>query len=175
MTLTLERIEAFDIRFPTSRWLAGSDAMNPDPDYSAAYVVIHTSRDDLKGHGFTFTIGRGTELCVAAIRLLAPMLEGRSLDELVSDMGAVWRRLAGDSQLRWLGPEKGIVHLALAAVVNALWDLWAREQGKPLWRLVADMSPEELGRRHPRPEPTSPGHVQVLGPAHRGRPTHVGR
>jgi L-fuconate dehydratase len=146
LTLTLERIEAFDIRFPTSLWLAGSDAMNPDPDYSAAYVVIHTSRDDLKGHGFTFTIGRGTELCVAAIRLLAPMLEGRSLDELVSDMGAVWRRLAGDSQLRWLGPEKGIVHLALAAVVNALWDVWAREQGKPLWRLVADMSPEELVR-----------------------------
>ena len=146
LTLSIDRIEAFDIRFPTSRWLAGSDAMNPDPDYSAAYVVIHTSRDDLKGFGFTFTIGRGTELCVAAIQLIAPMLVGRTLDDLVSDMGAVWRSLAGDSQLRWLGPEKGVVHLALAAVTNALWDLWARRQGKPLWRLIADMTPEELVR-----------------------------
>lgn len=146
LTLSIDRIEAFDIRFPTSRWLAGSDAMNPDPDYSAAYVVIHTSRDDLKGYGFTFTIGRGTELCVAAIGLLAPMLEARSLDDLFADMGAVWRRLAGDSQLRWLGPEKGVVHLALAAVMNALWDLWARREGKPLWRLIADLSPDELVR-----------------------------
>ena len=146
LTLSIDRIEAFDIRFPTSRWLAGSDAMNPDPDYSAASVVIHTSRDDLKGHGFTFTIGRGNELCVAAIQLIAPMLVGRTLDDLVSDMGAVWRRLAGDSQLRWLGPEKGVVHLALAAVINALWDLWAKQQDKPLWKLVAGFSPEELVR-----------------------------
>jgi len=120
--------------------------MNPDPDYSAAYLVIYTSADDLKGHGFTFTMGRGTELCVAAIQLIAPILVGRTLDDLVSDMGTVWRRLAGDSQLRWLGPEKGVVHLALAAVTNALWDLWARQQGKPLWRLIADMSPDELVR-----------------------------
>ncbi len=146
LTLSIDRIEAFDIRFPTSRWLAGSDAMNPDPDYSAAYVVIHTSQDGLQGHGFTFTIGRGNELCVAAIKLLAPMLETRALDDVFADMGAMWRRLAGDSQLRWLGPEKGVVHLALAAVMNALWDLWARRLGKPLWRLIADLSADELVR-----------------------------
>lgn len=146
LTLTIDRFEAFDIRFPTSRALAGSDAMNPDPDYSAAYVVLHSSRQDLKGHGFTFTIGKGNDLCVAAIRAIAPRLVGRSLADICSDMGAFWRSLAGDSQLRWLGPEKGVVHLALAAVVNAVWDLWAKQQGKPVWRLIADFTPDELVR-----------------------------
>ena len=146
LTARIDRIEAFDVRFPTSRWLAGSDAMNPDPDYSAAYVVIHSSVEGLEGHGFTFTIGRGNELCVAAIRAMTPMLEGRSLADICSDMGAFWRSLAGDSQLRWLGPEKGVVHLALAAVVNAVWDLWAKQEGKPVWRLIADLTPEELVR-----------------------------
>ncbi len=146
MNIRIDRIEAFDVRFPTSRWLEGSDAMNPDPDYSAAYVVIHSNVEGLEGHGFTFTIGRGNELCVAAIRAMAPMLEGRSLADICSDMGAFWRSLAGDSQLRWLGPEKGVVHLALAAVVNAVWDLWAKHEGKPVWRLIADLLPEELVR-----------------------------
>ena len=142
----LVRVEALDIRFPTSRWLDGSDAMNPDPDYSAAYVILHTDIEGLAGHGFTFTIGRGTDLCVHAIRALAPLLEGRLLSEICGDMGAYWRSLAGDSQMRWLGPEKGIVHLALAAVVNATWDLWAKTEGKPLWRLIADLPPAELAR-----------------------------
>ena len=126
MSLTIERIEAFDVRFRTSRWLDGSDAMNPDPDYSAAYAAVHTSDAALTGWGFTFTIGRGNDLCVAAIRAIAPMLEGRALADICADMGGFWRSLAGDSQLRWLGPEKGVVHLALAAVINAVWDVWAK-------------------------------------------------
>lgn len=144
--IRIDRLETFDVRFPTSRGLAGSDAMNPAPDYSAAYVVIHSSDESLKGHGFTFTIGRGNELCIAAIRAMAPMLEGRSLAEICADMGAFWRSLAGDSQLRWLGPEKGVVHLALAAIVNGVWDLWAKQAGKPVWQLIADLSPAELVR-----------------------------
>ena len=120
--------------------------MNPDPDYSAAYVVLRSSRPDLDGHGFTFTIGKGNDICVAAIGAIAPMLKGRSLADICSDMGAFWRSLAGDSQLRWLGPEKGVVHLALAAVVNAVWDLWAKHEGKPVWRLIADLSPDQLVR-----------------------------
>lgn len=144
--LRIDRVEAFDVRFPTSRWLDGSDAMNPDPDYSAAYAVVHASDGVLKGHGFTFTIGRGNDLCVAAIRAMAPMLEGRALADICADMGAFWRSLAGDSQLRWLGPEKGVVHLALAAVVNAVWDLWAKQQNKPVWRLIAELSPDALVR-----------------------------
>jgi L-fuconate dehydratase len=120
--------------------------MNPDPDYSAAYVVVRSSRSGLEGHGFTFTIGRGNELCVAAVRAFAPLLVGRSLADITGDMGAFWRSLAGDSQLRWLGPEKGVVHLALAAVVNAVWDLWAKVEGKPVWRLITDLTPEALVR-----------------------------
>jgi L-fuconate dehydratase len=146
LAITIESVEAFDIRFPTSRWLAGSDAMNPDPDYSAAYVVLRSSVDGLEGHGFTFTIGRGNELCVAAVQALAPLLTGRSLSDITGDMGAFWRSLAGDSQLRWLGPEKGVVHLALAAAVNAVWDLWAKAEGKPVWRLLADLPPEQFVR-----------------------------
>jgi L-fuconate dehydratase len=134
-----------DLRFPTSRSLAGSDAMNPDPDYSAAYVILRTdSPDGLEGHGLTFTIGRGNELCVAAIKALEPLVLGLSLDELACDPGAFWRRLTGDSQLRWIGPEKGVIHLATAAVVNAVWDLYAKAEGKPLWKLLVDMSPERL-------------------------------
>jgi L-fuconate dehydratase len=142
--ITGYRVE--DIRFPTSRSLAGSDAMNQDPDYSAAYVVLHTNHPDLAGHGLTFTIGRGNELCVAAIDALAPLVIGRELSEFTRDMGAFWRHMTGDSQLRWVGPEKGVIHLATAAVVNAIWDLWAKVEGKPLWRLLADMSPAEIVR-----------------------------
>jgi L-fuconate dehydratase len=136
-------VRARDIRFPTSRGLHGSDAMNPDPDYSAAYVVLSTS-DGLEGHGFTFTIGRGNELCVAAIEALAPRIKGLALDDIRADPGAFWRHVTGDSQLRWLGPEKGVIHLATAALVNAAWDLWARADGKPLWRLLSELSPAEL-------------------------------
>jgi L-fuconate dehydratase len=143
----ITRVIAHDIRFPTSAKLDGSDAMNPDPDYSAAYVVLQTDAGDgVEGHGLTFTIGRGNELCVAAIESLAALVVGLSLEEIASDMGAFWRRIVGDSQLRWVGPEKGVLHLATAALVNAVWDLWAKVEGKPLWKLLADMSPEEIVR-----------------------------
>lgn len=136
-------ISVSDLRFPTSRERDGSDAMNPDPDYSAAYVMLSTDGPH-SGHGFTFTIGRGNELCVAAIKALAPLVKGESLEAITDDFAGFWRRLAGDSQLRWVGPEKGVLHLALAAIVNALWDLWAKQEGKPVWRLVADLSAEEI-------------------------------
>jgi L-fuconate dehydratase len=142
---TITGVTAFDIRFPTSRQLAGSDAMNLDPDYSAAYVVLKTDDPAIPdGHGLTFTIGRGNELCVAAIRTLAPLVLGRTLASFTANMSAFWRHMTGDSQLRWLGPEKGVIHLATAAVVNAVWDLWAKLEHKPLWKLLADMSPEQL-------------------------------
>ncbi|MCA1688621.1 MAG: L-fuconate dehydratase [Actinobacteria bacterium] len=134
---------ARDIRFPTSQDLSGSDAMNEAPDYSAAYVILKTDTD-LEGHGLTFTIGRGNELCVAAIKALAPLVVGRTLESFTENMGAFWRHVTGDSQLRWVGPEKGVIHLATAAVVNAVWDLYAKAEGKPLWKLLVDMSPEEL-------------------------------
>ncbi len=147
MGITITHLTARDIRFPTSRALDGSDAMNPDPDYSAAYVTLHTdSADGLEGHGLTFTIGRGNELCVAACQALAPLIVGKTLESLAADMGAFWRMITGDSQLRWIGPEKGVIHLATAAVVNAVWDLYAKAKGKPLWRLVAEMSPQEMVR-----------------------------
>jgi len=134
-----------DVRFPTSLTLAGSDAMNRDPDYSAAYVVLKTDHPDgIAGHGLTFTIGRGTELCVEAIDLLAGHVIGRTVEDIAADMAGFWRGLVADSQLRWLGPEKGVVHLATAALVNAVWDLYAKLEGKPLWKLLADMTPEEL-------------------------------
>jgi L-fuconate dehydratase len=132
-------VDTFDIRFPTSRELDGSDAMNPDPDYSAAYVVLHTDAG-IDGHGFTFTIGRGNEVCRAAIDALAPLVTGRDVD----DLGEFARRLTHDSQIRWLGPEKGVVHLAAAALINAAWDLTAKRAGKPVWQLLADMSPEQV-------------------------------
>nr|WP_299385882.1 L-fuconate dehydratase [Allomuricauda sp.] len=141
-------IEAKDIRFPTSQSLDGSDAMNPDPDYSAAYVILKTDRDDgLEGHGLTFTIGRGNELCVSAIESLSHLIVGEDIGTIVSDFGKFWRKMiVGDSQLRWLGPEKGVIHLATGAMVNAMWDLYAKIQKKPLWQVLADMSPEELIR-----------------------------
>lgn len=146
MPTTITRIAAHDIRFPTSRALDGSDAMNPDPDYSAAYVILYTNQPGLEGHGLTFTIGRGNELCVAGINALAPLLVGKTLESLTENMGAFWSMLTGDSQLRWVGPEKGVIHLATGAVVNAVWDLYAKQQNKPLWKLLVDMSPQELVR-----------------------------
>jgi L-alanine-DL-glutamate epimerase-like enolase superfamily enzyme len=137
-------VEVVDVRFPTSLTRDGSDAMNKDGDYSAAYVVLHTDDPALSGHGFTFTIGRGNDLCVAAATQRGRPLVGRDVDELSADLGGIYRELQSDTQLRWLGPDKGVVHLALAAVMNAVWDLAARRAGKPLWRLLADMSPEEL-------------------------------
>ena len=136
-----------DIRFPTSRSLDGSDAMNPDPDYSAAYVVLKTDHPDgLEGHGMTFTIGRGNDLCVQAIQAMRHLIVGHTLEEFTADLGKFWRYVTSDSQLRWVGPEKGVIHLATAAVVNAVWDLFAKVEEKPLWRLLCDMSPEELVR-----------------------------
>jgi L-fuconate dehydratase len=144
---TITRLEVRDVRFPTSRALDGSDAMNADPDYSATYVVLQTDvPDGIEGHGLTFTIGRGNELCVAAVEALAPLVIGLRLDAIAADMGAFWRRIVGDTQLRWVGPEKGVLHLATAAVVNAVWDLWAKVEGKPLWKLLSEMSPEEIVR-----------------------------
>lgn len=137
-------VRVHDVRFPTSLSLDGSDAMNKDGDYSAAYVVLETDDPRLTGCGFTFTIGRGNDLCVEAARQRAQPLIGRSVESMTASLGEVYRELASDSQLRWLGPEKGVVHLAMAAVMNAVWDLAARRAGKPLWRLLAEMSPEEL-------------------------------
>ncbi|MBQ0978432.1 L-fuconate dehydratase [Micromonospora sp. M61] len=134
-------VDTYDVRFPTSRDLDGSDAMNPDPDYSAAYLVLSTD-DGPDGHGFTFTIGRGNEVCRAAIEALVPYVVG--LDPDTVDLGAFARSLTQDSQLRWLGPEKGVMHLATAAVINAMWDLVAKRAGKPVWRYLADLSPEQI-------------------------------
>lgn len=145
MPITITEVSAHDIRFPTSRALDGSDAMNPDPDYSAAYVILQTdSPAALEGHGLTFTIGRGNEVCVAAINALKHLILGKPLESLTADMGAFWRMITGDGQLRWIGPEKGAIHLATAAVVNAVWDLYAKCENKPLWKLLADMTPEQL-------------------------------
>ena len=141
---TITGVRVYDVRFPTSRSQDGSDAMNKDGDYSAAYVVLDTDDPTLAGYGFTFTIGRGNDLAAEAARQRAQPLIGRDVAELVGDLGAVYRELASDSQLRWLGPEKGVVHLAMAAVMNALWDLAARRAGTPLWRLLVEMTPEEL-------------------------------
>src|SRR3954463_11201698 len=141
----LVSLEVLDIRFPPSRALDGSDAMNPDPDYSAAYVVLRTDTGDgLEGHGFTFTIGRGNEVQADAVRVLAPHLVGRDTEDLLEDMGGTWRQLVHDSHLRWLGPEKGVMHMAIGAVVNALWDLKAKRAGLPLWQLLSRLSPEEI-------------------------------
>ncbi|MET8560077.1 L-fuconate dehydratase [Streptomyces flaveolus] len=141
-------VDTHDIRFPTSRELDGSDAMNPDPDYSAAYVVLRTdAADGLEGHGFTFTIGRGNDVQVAAIDALRGHVLGRDVEELCADPGSLLRDLIADSQLRWLGPEKGVMHMAIGAVVNAAWDLAARRAGKPLWQLLADAEPEWLVRQ----------------------------
>jgi L-fuconate dehydratase len=138
-------LETHDVRFPTSLALDGSDAMNPDPDYSAAYVVLRTdSPDGLCGHGLVFTIGRGNDVQTAALAALAPMVIGQSVEAIIADLGSFARRLTGDSQLRWLGPEKGVMHMAIGAVINAAWDMAARHAGKPLWRFIADMTPEQI-------------------------------
>ena len=140
-------VDVVDVRFPTSDALDGSDAMHPDPDYSAAYVVLRTDGRDAddpanQGHGLTFTIGRGTEIVCTAIDALVPMVVGIDVDELTADLGRFSRMLSGDSQLRWIGPEKGALHLATAALVNAAWDLRAKLEAKPLWKVLADMSPD---------------------------------
>jgi len=144
MATTITDIVARDIRFPTSRAHIGSDATHPDPDYSAAYVTLRTSTDGLEGNGLAFTIGRGTEVCVAAIRALAPILRGKTVEGLAADLRGMWRSLTNDTQLRWIGPEKGVLHLATAALVNAVWDLYAKLEGKPLWKLLVDLPPEQV-------------------------------
>jgi L-fuconate dehydratase len=141
--MRITSLDTIDVRFPTSRSLDGSDAMNPDPDYSAAYVILRTDTP-LEGHGFTFTIGHGTEIVVAAIQALERFVVGQDAEPMFEDMGGLSRRLIGVSQLRWLGPEKGVVHLAISAVLNAAWDLYAKARGLPLWRLLAGLSPEQL-------------------------------
>ncbi|MGB3830284.1 MAG: L-fuconate dehydratase [Mesorhizobium sp.] len=139
-------MRVLDLRFPTSRHLDGSDAMNPDPDYSAAYVILETDAPGVEGHGLTFTIGRGNEVCCAAIEAMRHLVVGQDMATIAADMGAFWRHVTSDSQLRWIGPDKGAIHLATGAIVNAVWDLWAKLEGKPVWRLVAEMSAEEILR-----------------------------
>jgi L-fuconate dehydratase len=145
MGVAITNVRFIDVRFPTSLFLDGSDAMNPDPDYSAAYVILETNDPTgIEGHGLTFTIGRGNEICVKAIEALSYLVVGQEMEAIKADMAGFWHRLVGDSQLRWLGPEKGVIHLATAAIVNAVWDLYAKLENKPLWLLLANMTPEEL-------------------------------
>ena len=145
MTTKILGFDTYDVRFPTSRDLDGSDAMNPSPDYSAAYLVLRTDgADGLAGHAHVFTIGRGNDIQLAAVRALEPYLAGLDLDETLDDLGSLYRRLVGDSPLRWLGPERGVVHMAIGAVLNACWDLAARRAGKPLWRLLADLPAQQI-------------------------------
>lgn len=146
MNARITGLRTVDLRFPTSASLDGSDAMNPDPDYSAAYVILETDVPGLEGHGLTFTIGRGNDICVAAIEAMRHLVIGLDLAWIAEEPARMWRHLTGDSQLRWIGPDKGAMHLATGAVVNAIWDLWAKAEGKPVWRLVADMTPEQLVR-----------------------------
>lgn len=142
---TITKVQTYDFRFPTSQTLSGSDAMNPDPDYSAAYVEIHTNKDDgIVGTGFVFTIGRGNDVVCRAIDSMSQVLLGRNVEDFLENMRSAWDLLVGDSQLRWLGPEKGVEHMAIGAVLSALWDIKAKRAGKPLWRLLAEMEPEEL-------------------------------
>src|SRR5438046_8224866 len=146
MPLTITNLFARDIRFPTSRMLDGSDAMNPDPDYSAAYLVLRTD-DGPDGHGFAFTIGRGNEVQSAAIHALAPYLVRRDVEGVCADLGGLYRELVNDSQLRWLGPEKGVMHMAIGAVLNAAWDLAAKRAGKPVLQCLSSMTHEESSAR----------------------------
>jgi L-fuconate dehydratase len=168
----ITEIEAVDVRFPTSRELDGSDAMNPEPDYAAAYVTLRTS-DGQEGYGLAFTVGRGNDIQVAAVEALAPLAVGMRLADMLADLGAFSRRLTGDSQLRWLGPHKGVIHMAAAAIVNAAWDLYARWEGKPVWQLLAEMSPEQLVRlvdfRYLRDALTPEEALQILRRAEPGR------
>ncbi|MFI5731668.1 L-fuconate dehydratase [Kribbella sp. NPDC051587] len=138
-------LETYDVRFPTSLDLDGSDAMNPDPDYSAAYLILRTDAEDgLEGHGFAFTIGRGNDVQTAAIEALRDHVVGLDVEATLDDLGAFWKSLVHDSQLRWLGPEKGVMHMAIGAVVNAVWDLAAKRAGVPLWKLLSDLTPEQI-------------------------------
>ena len=142
---TITQVKTYDFRFPTSQTLSGSDAMNPDPDYSSAYVEISTDADDgIKGVGFVFTIGRGNDVVCAAIDSMAQVLIGRNVEELLENMRIAWDLFVHDSQLRWLGPEKGVEHMAIGAVLSALWDIKAKRAGKPLWLMLSEMEPEEL-------------------------------
>ena len=140
----ITNLRVFDLRFPTSQSLDGSDAMNPDPDYSAAYVILDTDKSGLAGHGLTFTIGRGNDICCMAIEAMRHLVVGTELATVLENPGKYWRHLTSDSQLRWIGPEKGAMHLATGAVVNAVWDLLAKEAGKPVWRLVSEMDAEQI-------------------------------
>jgi L-fuconate dehydratase len=144
MALTITDIVPRDIRFPTSKHLDGSDSMNVDPDYSCTYVTLRTSDAGLEGHGLTFTCGRGTEIVVAAVRALSYLVKGRTLESITGDFAGFWRSLVTESQIRWVGPEKGAIHLATGAIINAIWDLWAKQQGKPLWKLLVDMPAEQI-------------------------------
>ena len=141
--IIITNLRVIDLRFPTSREQIGSDAVNKDPDYSAAYCILETN-SGLEGHGLTFTLGRGTEVVVSALAFLGRVVVGRRLDELTGDLNGLYLELTGDTQFRWLGPEKGVIHLACGALLNAVWDLYARAEGKPVWRLLADMSPEQI-------------------------------
>jgi L-fuconate dehydratase len=143
MAELITAVEATDVRFPTSMDLDGSDAMNPEPDYSGAYVTIRTT-SGATGYGLTFTVGRGNDVEVAAVEAVGRLVVGLPVEEVLGDLGAFSRRLTGDSQLRWLGPEKGAIHMAAAAIVNAVWDLYGRREGKPVWRLLSEMTPEQL-------------------------------
>ena len=144
MSNTITKIIVRDIRFPTSLTFDGSDAVNVDPDYSATYIVLETDNPGLRSYGLTFTNGRGNEICVAAVHALKHHLLGRTLESVVTDFAGFWLRITSDSQVRWLGPEKGVIHLAAGALVNAVWDLYARSEGKPVWKLLVDMSPEQI-------------------------------
>jgi L-fuconate dehydratase len=172
VTELITSVDTIDVRFPTSRHRDGSDAMNPFPDYSAAYVVLRTSAGAV-GHGLIFTVGRGTEIAVAAVQSLAGMVVGQPVDDLVADPGALARQLTGDSQIRWLGPAKGVVHMAAGGLVNAVWDMAARRAGKPLWKLLADLSPEEIVAqidfRYLRDALTEQEALDLLGAAVDGR------
>jgi L-fuconate dehydratase len=142
-SIKITKVRVIDLRFPTSREQIGSDAVNKDPDYSAAYCIISTDAG-IEGHGLTFTLGRGTELVVDALTFLVRNLSGRTLESITSDLNAFYLELTGDTQFRWLGPEKGVIHLACGAVINAVWDLYAKSEGKPVWKLLADMTPEQI-------------------------------
>ncbi|XP_074599939.1 mitochondrial enolase superfamily member 1-like [Brevipalpus obovatus] len=142
--LMIQKLTLKDIRFPTSLEKHGSDAMHSDPDYSCAYVILHTQNENLSGHGLCFTIGKGTEVVVKAIETLEHLVKGQKVDGIFNDMSAFWRTLTSHSQIRWIGPEKGVLHLAVGTIVNAVWDLWAKIEKKPLWKLLVDMEPETL-------------------------------
>ena len=143
----ISTLDVIDVRFPTSRELDGSDAMNPEPDYSAAYVALHLDDDDMTGYSLLFTTGRGNDVACAAVRALEGYVLGRDVGELVGDVGVLARTLTWDGQLRWLGPEKGVMHMAIGAVVNAAWDLRCRLDGQPLWRVLAALTPEDIVRQ----------------------------